>query len=84
MPPRKTSCSHRLANEEMVCYKSHTVLLNSIVFHDGLGYGNEGGSGFPWFLRTSEKKNTSGLPQIPHHSFLCMQHGGLNGEKLLR
>lgn len=46
MPPGKTSCSNRLAGE-VVCCKSHTVLLNMIAFHDGLCYGNEGSSGFP-------------------------------------
>ena len=38
IPPGRTSCSHKLADEEMECSKSHTVLFNMIAFHDGLGH----------------------------------------------
>lgn len=45
--PEKISHSKRLAGKEMVCCKSHTVRLNAIAFHRGLGYRNEGALGFP-------------------------------------
>lgn len=63
VPSGKHSSSNRLAGDEVVCCKSRTMLLNMIAFHDGLGYGNESSSGFPWLLRASDKKNTSGSPR---------------------